>query len=128
MFARTLGLLRISRFTLFIKENAKNASLQGLPIGDRGRALAAQYKQLSTEDLESLTARARRRSGRTAQLRRAATKKLNTNGARKPPPFGLFVKEKYQQLSGSPRERMSQIGALWREQKAKQLAAEQVVV
>lgn len=119
MFVRTQLLLRISRYTLFMKDNATNAALKGLSIGDRGRALSKLYKNLSSGDVAVLTARAARLSNRGATFKRAASLKQRAKGVRKAPPFAQFVKLNYPLISGTPSERFAKIGAMWREKQSK---------
>jgi hypothetical protein len=119
MFARTQLLMRISRYTLFMKDNASNPALKNLSISERGRELSKLYKSLTPDAAAQLYARAARLSNRSAASKRVATMKQHGKGVRKPPPFAQFVKLNYPLISGTPAEKFVRIGAMWREQQSK---------
>ncbi|ORC87468.1 putative kinetoplast DNA-associated protein [Trypanosoma theileri] len=103
MFQRTLAVLRVSPFSVFLKDLGKKNHLAGLHAKDGIKVASRMYKSLTPVQMKALKARA-------AKIRYPALDAFNR--------FQRQHAYRFTHLSNLQRQRV--IGKMWRELRAKQ--------
>jgi hypothetical protein len=116
MLRRTLVVLKVNPFSLFMKETRGHKLLKKLTAVKRGVMLSKMYKKLTPIEKAGLEKRA-------LNTTFARKKKVAVTKPRKmtPTKYTIFVSEQFKLLTGPSRLRMKAISKLWKEQQKKKV-------
>lgn len=114
MFKFSARRLAIGAYSLFMREQKNHPKLQGLPIAQRGKALAGLYKALTPRERALLDKRAKA----TPTPPRKVKIPKEDRPKRKPSAYANFVKANIHKFDKLPHlERMKAVAKLWNMQK-----------
>ena len=109
MLRRSCCMLRVSTYYQFLLE--RRGAHRRVGVEARGKLLASEFRKLPEEAKAALSARAARTTAAKWSLTRNASRKKRRQ---KPHTYAIFVRNHYAKVSGTPQEKLSALGRLWK--------------